>query len=92
MSSQSASALISQAVTGQNKPGLVDLSPAGRVQETEESPSEGREKGRLSVYLYVGGGASGKNISPHYGVGLSLPSLSMRGRGLSESTKGEKAQ
>lgn len=62
MSFSSASALISQTMTGHNKPGSLNLSPAGRVQEAEYG-SEGREKGRLYVF-YGGGVSSGKNISP----------------------------
>lgn len=86
--------LVSQATTSQNKPGLLNLSPAGRVEEAEEDGSEGREKGRLYIFYVCVGvwGLQWEKYQPHYGVGLSLPSLSMRGRGLSDSTKGEKAQ
>lgn len=35
-------------------------------------------------------GLQWEKYQQHYGVGLSLPSLSMRGRGLSEHTKGGK--
>ena len=37
-------------------------------------------------------GLQWEKYQQHYGVGLSLPSLSMRGRGLSEHTKGKKTQ
>lgn len=37
-------------------------------------------------------GLQWEKYQQHYGVGLSLPSLSMRGRGLSEHTKGRKTQ
>lgn len=51
-------------MTGQNKPGLLKLSPAGRVEEAEEYGSEDREKGRLYIFLCGRGVSSGKNISP----------------------------
>lgn len=37
-------------------------------------------------------GLQWEKYQQYYGVGLSLPSLSMRGRGLSEHTKGKKTQ
>lgn len=72
------------------------------AEETEEYGLEGREEGCLSVFKGWGGkrqqkqkqqqqwGLQWEKYQQHYEVGLSLPSLSMRGRGLSERTKEKK--
>lgn len=51
----------------------------------------GRQGEGPSVHFFMWeGGLQWEKYQPHYGVDLSLPSLSMRGRGLSESTKGKR--
>lgn len=84
-------------VTLQNKPCLVELLNGRSLAELEETTKY--EFGVFSFFLHACRGSAAATVgSPvgkyqqHYGVGLSLPSLSMRGRGLSERTKGEKTQ
>lgn len=80
-------------MTGQNKPGLLNLSP-GWQSPGNRGVRVGKAGRRVACpfffFFYMQGGLQWEKYQPHYGVGLSLPLLSMRGRGLSESTKGGK--
>lgn len=72
------------------------------LEETEKYGLGGREGGGVSLSIFFYGcrgvqqqqqwGLQWEKYQQYYGVGLSLPSLSMRGRGLSEHTKGKKTQ